>query len=118
MSSSFSTARVASSTAPTSSSTWRREGCERPLLHALLRVLAVTQEDDDPAPLGVLFHSEEALLRWMELHYVVLSEGLAFVDGRCQVRVHIIQDLKTAAATGADLNAIATESPVKTKVVA
>ena len=53
-----------------------------------------------PAPLGVLFHSEETLLRWMELHYVVLSEGLAFVDGRCQVRVHIVQDLKTAAATG------------------
>ncbi len=63
-----------------------------------------------PAPLGVSFRSEETLLRWMELHYVVLSEGLAFVDGRCQVRVHIIQDLKTAAATGADLNAIATES--------
>jgi hypothetical protein len=63
-----------------------------------------------PAPLGILFRSEETLLRWMELHYVVLSEGLSFVDGRCQVRVHIIQDLKTAAATGADLNAIATES--------
>ena len=63
-----------------------------------------------PAPIGVLFRSEETLLRWMELHYVVLSEGLSFVDGRCQVRVHIIQDVKSAAASGADLNAIATES--------
>lgn len=63
-----------------------------------------------PAPLGVLFRSEETLIRWMELHYVVLSEGLSFVEGRCQVRVHIVQDVATAAATGADLNAIATES--------
>lgn len=63
-----------------------------------------------PAPLGVLFRSPETLLRWMELHYVVLTEGLSFVDGRCQVRVHIVQDAKTAALTGADLNAIATES--------
>ena len=63
-----------------------------------------------PAPLGVLFRSPETLQRWMELHYVVLTEGLSFVDGRCQVRVHIVQDAKTAALTGADLTAIATES--------
>lgn len=63
-----------------------------------------------PAPLGVLFRSEETLLRWMELHYVVLTEGLSFVDGRCQLRVHIVHDLKTAEASGADLSAIATES--------
>ena len=63
-----------------------------------------------PAPLGVVFRSRETLLRWMELHYVVLSEGLSFVDGRCQVRVHIVQDMQSAAASGADLSAIATES--------
>lgn len=63
-----------------------------------------------PAPIGVMFRSPETLLRWMELHYVVLSEGLSFVDGRCQVRVHIVQDVQSAAASGADLSAIATES--------
>ena len=63
-----------------------------------------------PAPIGVQFRSPETLLRWMELHYVVLSEGLSFVDGRCQVRVHIVQDVQSAAASGADLSAIATES--------
>ena len=43
-----------------------------------------------PAPVGVVFRTRDALLRWLELHYFTLSDGLAFVEGRCVARVHIV----------------------------
>ncbi len=42
-----------------------------------------------PAPPGVVFRSREAIVRWLELHYVALSDALAFVDGRSVGRVHV-----------------------------
>ena len=45
-----------------------------------------------PAPAGIIFRGEEALLRWMELHYAALADGLTFVDGRCVARLHISDD--------------------------
>ena len=42
-----------------------------------------------PAPAGIIFRSRESLQRWLELHYFTLSDGLAFVEGRCVARVHI-----------------------------
>jgi hypothetical protein len=42
-----------------------------------------------PAPVGTLFRSELALRQWLELHYVGLSEGLAFVEGRVMARLHV-----------------------------
>ena len=42
-----------------------------------------------PAPVGVVFRSREALIRWLELHYVTLTDGLTFVEGRVGARLHV-----------------------------
>lgn len=42
-----------------------------------------------PTPVGTVFRSEDVLKRWMELHYVSLSDALAWVEGRQAARVHI-----------------------------
>ena len=42
-----------------------------------------------PAPIGIVFRSREALIRWLELHYVTLTDGLSFVDGRVGARLHV-----------------------------
>lgn len=45
-----------------------------------------------PAPAGIIFRNEDSLMRWMELHYAALADGLTFVDGRCVARLHIVDD--------------------------
>ena len=47
-----------------------------------------TQAPVLPAPIGTVFRSRETLLRWLELHYVALSEALSFVEDRSVARVH------------------------------
>jgi gas vesicle protein GvpL/GvpF len=42
-----------------------------------------------PAPVGVVFRSRESVLRWLELHYVALTDALSFVDDRVVGRVHV-----------------------------
>ncbi|MGH7648708.1 MAG: GvpL/GvpF family gas vesicle protein [Gemmatimonadaceae bacterium] len=42
-----------------------------------------------PAPCGTVFRSTEELRRWLEQNYIALSEGLQFVAGRCEVRIHL-----------------------------
>ena len=42
-----------------------------------------------PAPPGLVFPGRDALVRWLELHYVVLSDALAFLEGRAEARVHV-----------------------------
>ncbi len=42
-----------------------------------------------PAPLGMVFRSAETARRWLEQNYVGLGEGLAFLAGRCEARVHV-----------------------------
>lgn len=42
-----------------------------------------------PAPPGTIFRSRSALGRWLELHYVTLSDALALVDGSSAARVTI-----------------------------
>jgi hypothetical protein len=44
-----------------------------------------------PAPCGTVFKSEDHVRRWLELNYVSLVEGIHFVDGRCEVRVHAVE---------------------------
>jgi hypothetical protein len=59
-----------------------------------------------PAPVGIVFRSREAVIRWLELHYVTLSDGLSFVEGRVGARLHLSRrggapdkiDVGTAAA--------------------
>ena len=42
-----------------------------------------------PAPAGTIFRSRSALGRWLELHYVTLSDALALVDGSSAARVTV-----------------------------
>lgn len=42
-----------------------------------------------PAPVGTVFRNATALERWMELHYVALSDALAYVDDRVAARVRV-----------------------------
>ncbi|HET7584153.1 MAG TPA: GvpL/GvpF family gas vesicle protein [Gemmatimonadaceae bacterium] len=42
-----------------------------------------------PAPFGTVMRSREQVLRWLEMNYIALAEGLQFVHGRCQARLHI-----------------------------
>ena len=42
-----------------------------------------------PAPPGTIFRSRSALGRWLELHYVTLTDALAIVDGSSAARVTI-----------------------------
>jgi gas vesicle protein GvpL/GvpF len=42
-----------------------------------------------PAPPGLVFRSLDTLQAWLEQNYVGLSEGLAFLSGRCEARVHV-----------------------------
>jgi len=42
-----------------------------------------------PAPVGTVFRSVEVLQRWMDLHYVALSDALAWVEDRVAARVHV-----------------------------
>lgn len=42
-----------------------------------------------PAPVGGVFKSVDAVERWLELHYIALSDALGFVDNRVVARVHV-----------------------------
>jgi hypothetical protein len=64
-----------------------------------------------PAPPGVTFRTPQALHRWMELHYVALSDALAYIDDRAGARVHIVRADGSHAApdSGTDLAVAAAE---------
>ena len=64
-----------------------------------------------PAPVGTVFRSADALQRWMELHYVALSDALAWVEGRVAARVHITRAhaRESEKEAGSDLAAIGAE---------
>jgi len=79
----------------------------RAIVDALFRHAAVL-----PAPLGVVFRAQDVLTRWMELHYMSLTNALQFVDDRAVARVHVVRaDGNTVdLETGSDLAAAAAES--------
>jgi hypothetical protein len=64
-----------------------------------------------PAPPCVTFRTPQSLQRWMELHYVALSDALAYIDDRAGARVHIVRADGSRAPTdaGTDLAAAAAE---------
>jgi hypothetical protein len=45
-----------------------------------------------PAPFGLVFRGRRAVIRFLEDQYIVLDEGLAFLDGHWELRVHIAGD--------------------------
>jgi hypothetical protein len=63
-----------------------------------------------PAPPGVTFREPQALQRWMELHYVALSDALAYVDDRAAARVYVVRAPGSRGNDGtSDLPAAAAE---------
>jgi hypothetical protein len=42
-----------------------------------------------PAPPGLVFRTVDTLRAWMEQNYVGLAEGVNFLSGRCEARVHV-----------------------------
>ena len=64
-----------------------------------------------PLPVGATFRGEDVLQRWMELHYVALSDALAWVEGRQAARVHVTRAHARNGdkEAGSDLAAIAAE---------
>ena len=62
-----------------------------------------------PAPIGVVFRSTEHVRRWLEQNYIALSEGIHFVVGRCETRVHIADAGDHPQETSADVAAAAAE---------
>lgn len=64
-----------------------------------------------PAPMGVVFRSRDAVQRWLELHFVALSDALNYVDHRVAARVHVWRPGEAdEREVGADLAAVAAES--------
>lgn len=64
-----------------------------------------------PAPVGVVFRGRDSVERWMELHYVALSDALSFVDNRVVGRVHVWRPgAPEEREAGSDLAAVAAES--------
>jgi len=65
-----------------------------------------------PAPVGTVFRSQETLTRWLELHYVTLTEAMAFVDERAEARVHVgrVNGKVTERETGSEVAAVAADS--------
>jgi hypothetical protein len=64
-----------------------------------------------PAPVGVVFKQKDSVHRWLELHYVALSDALSFVDNRVVGRVHVWRPGPPEdREAGSDLAAAAAES--------
>ena len=65
-----------------------------------------------PAPVGTVFRSRDTLMRWLELHYVALSEALTFVEDRAVARVHVgrVDGKPADREAGSEVAAAAAES--------
>jgi hypothetical protein len=50
-----------------------------------------------PVPCGIVFRGRRALLRFLEDQYIVLDEGLSWLDGHWEMRLHITGDPDVAA---------------------
>lgn len=49
-----------------------------------------------PAPYGVIFRDRDAVLRFLEDQYLTLDEGLAFVHGHWELRLHVRSTARVA----------------------
>jgi hypothetical protein len=60
---------------------------------------------------GTVFRTDDVLQKWMELHYVALSDALAWVEDRLAARVYITRATGREGdkEAGSDLAAIAAE---------
>ena len=42
-----------------------------------------------PAPFGIVFHGRRPLLKMLQEQYLMIDEALSFLEGQCEVRIHI-----------------------------
>lgn len=42
-----------------------------------------------PAPFGLVFHGRRPLIKLLQEQYLMLDEALSFLDGQCEVRLHL-----------------------------
>jgi hypothetical protein len=42
-----------------------------------------------PAPFGVVFRNTDHVTRWLQMHYLTLTEATHLVEGRCELRMHL-----------------------------
>ena len=65
-----------------------------------------------PAPVGTIFRTRDTLTRWLELHYVTLTEALSFVEDRAVARVHVgrVDGKAAERETGSEVAAAAADS--------
>lgn len=62
-----------------------------------------------PAPCGTVFRSGDQVRLWLEQNSIALTEGLHFVTGRCETRVHV-KGAPLGEVKPAELAAAASES--------
>ncbi|HSL70285.1 MAG TPA: GvpL/GvpF family gas vesicle protein [Longimicrobiales bacterium] len=64
---------------------------DQSLLHAHQRAVesAMRRGTILPAPYGIVFHGRRPLIRMLQNQYLVIDEALSFLNGHCEVRVHI-----------------------------
>ena len=64
-----------------------------------------------PSPVGTVFRNQETVEKWMDLHYVALSDALAWVEDRLSARVHMnrVSGKESERDVGSDLAAVAAE---------
>jgi hypothetical protein len=60
-----------------------------------------------PAPFGTIFNSTDQVHRWLEMNYIALSEGLHYLEGRCESRLFVRQ--REATRDTADLASTSAE---------
>lgn len=74
-----------------------------------------------PAPAGVVFRARDALERWLELHFVTLTDALAYVEGRVGARLHVTRRSERAsgavAAVAGSGRPIAPPAPTEEMVI-
>ena len=74
-----------------------------------------------PAPAGVVFRARDALERWLELHFVTLTEALAYVEGRVGARVHVTRKMEwpsgAVAAVAGSGRPLAPPAPTEEMVI-
>lgn len=95
-------AAITTECSPGEAFSWRRTPAP-PNLDSYRAVIEAVFEQCSivPAPPGIIFRSRQAIVRWLELHYVALSDAHAFIDGRTVGRVHV--ERRAPSVAGANL---------------
>lgn len=95
-------AAITTECSPGEAFSWRRTPAP-PNLDSYRAVIEAVFEQCSivPAPPGIIFRSRQAIVRWLELHYVALSDAHAFIDGRTVGRVHV--ERRATPVAGANL---------------